>query len=108
MLATYFHYRWVDETVADQRPEYDKMLQANLILGVMDDNIDGKLTPPELRGQMGDMLKKYFAMIDTDKDGGFDNKEFTAAQKLMPRRQRPNNNPAAPPPVATGTPAAAQ
>jgi hypothetical protein len=108
MLATYFHYRWVDETVADQRPDYDKMLQANLILGVMDDNIDGKLTPPELRGQMGDMLKKYFAMIDTDKDGGIDNKEFTAAQKLMPRRQRPNNNPAAPPPVATGTPAAAQ
>jgi hypothetical protein len=108
MLATYFHYRWVDETVADQRPEYDKMLQSNLILGVMDDNIDGKLTPPELRGQMGDMLKKYFAMIDTDKDGGIDSKEFTAAQKLMPRRQRPNNNPAAPPPVATGTPAAAQ
>ncbi len=108
MLATYFHYRWVDETVANQLPEYDKMLQANLILGVMDDNIDGKLTPPELRGQMGDMLKKYFAMIDTDKDGGIDNKEFAAAQKLMPRRQRPNNNPAAPPPVATGTPAAAQ
>lgn len=108
MLATYFHYRWVDETVANQLPEYDKMLQANLILGVMDDNIDGKLTPPELRGQMGDMLKKYFAMIDTDKDGGIDNKEFAAAQKLMPRRQRPNNNPAAPPPVAVGTPAAAQ
>ena len=84
------------------------MLQANLILGVMDDNIDGKLTPPELRGQMGDMLKKYFAMIDADKDGGIDSKEFAAAQKLMPRRQRPNNNPAAPPPVAAGTPAAAQ
>ena len=108
MLATYFHYRWVDETVANQLPEYDKMLQANLILGVMDDNIDGKLTEPELRGQMGDMLKKYFAMIDADKDGGIDSKEFSAAQKLMPRRQRPNNNPAAPPPVAAGTPAAAQ
>lgn len=108
MLATYFHYRWVDETVANQLPEYDKMLQANLILGVMDDNIDGKLTEPELRGQMGDMLKKYFAMIDINKDGGIDSKEFSAAQKLMPRRQRPNNNPAAPPPVAAGTPAAAQ
>ena len=107
MLATYFHYRWVDETVANQLPEYEKMLQANLVLGVMDDNIDGQLTPPELRGQMGDMLKKYFAMIDTDKNGGIDNKEFAAAQKLMPRRQRPNNNPAAPPPVAAGTPAAA-
>lgn len=109
MLATYFHYRWVDETVAHQLPEYDKMLQANLILGVMDDNIDGRLTQDELRGQMGDVLKKYFAMVDTNKDGGIDSKEFSAAQKLMPRRQRPNNNPAAPPPAppaATGTPAA--
>ncbi len=108
MLATYFHYRWVDETVANQLPEYEKLLQANLILGVMDDNIDGKLSEPELRGQMGDMLKKYFAMIDVNKDGGIDSKEFTAAQKLMPRRQRPNNNPAQPAPVAAGTPAAAQ
>ena len=108
MLATYFHYRWVDETVANQLPEYDKMLQSNLILGVMDDNIDGRLTQNELRGQMGGMLKTYFAMIDANKDGGIDFKEFAAAQKLMPRRQRPNNNPAAPPPApaATGTPAA--
>ncbi len=112
MLATYFHYRWADETVANQKPEYEKELQGNLMVGVMDDNLDGKLSPGELRGQMGDMLKKYMAMIDTSKDGAIDQKEFNAAQKLMPsRRQRPNNNPAAPPPsaappVAAGQPAA--
>ncbi len=112
MLATYMHYRWADETVTDQKPEYEKMLQANLIVGVMDDNLDGKLTPDELRGQMGDMMKKYFAVIDTNKDGGIETSEFLAAQKLMPRRQRPNNNPAqsqpSAAPVGVATPTSSQ
>lgn len=36
---------------------------------------------------MGETLKKYFAMIDTNKDGGIDRKELEAAQKLMPKRR---------------------
>ncbi|WP_293902486.1 hypothetical protein [Phenylobacterium sp.] len=88
MLATYFHYRWVDETVAHQLPDYDKQLQNNLMLGVMDDNLDGKLQVSELRGKLGDTLKQYMALIDTDMDGAISQKELDAAQKLMPKGRR--------------------
>jgi len=114
MLATYLHYRWVDETVAHQTPEYEKMLQGNLLLGVLDDDLDGKLEPRELRGQVGDTLKKYFALIDTNKDGAIDAKEFAAAQKLMPKGRRnaagggsPGIPPAAPTAPTAATTAAA-
>lgn len=90
MLATYLHYRWVGETVKDQKPEYDKMMQANLLFDVLDDNIDGKLETAELtgRGQMGDMLKKYLPLIDTNHDGTIEPAELAAAQKLLPRGRR--------------------
>jgi hypothetical protein len=87
MLALYLHYRWTDETVANQKPENDKLMQAGLMIGVMDDDMDAKLQPAELKGNMGETLKKYFAMIDANKDGGVDRKELEAAQKLMPKRK---------------------
>jgi len=88
MLATYLHYRWTDETVANQKPENDKMLQATLFMGAMDDSMDGKLQAAELKGQAGDMIKKFFTMVDANKDGGLDQAELTAAQKMMPNRRR--------------------
>ncbi|TAJ69660.1 MAG: hypothetical protein EPO51_21410 [Phenylobacterium sp.] len=87
MLALYLHYRWTDETVAKQKPENDKLMQAGLMIGVMDDDMDSKLQPDELKGNLGETLKKYFAMIDANKDGGVDRKELEAAQKLMPKRK---------------------
>jgi len=87
MLALYLHYRWTDETVAKQKPENDKAMQAGLMMGVMDDDMDAKLTKVELKGNMGENLQKYFAMIDANKDGGVDQKELDAAMKLMPRRR---------------------
>jgi hypothetical protein len=87
MLALYLHYRWVDETVAHQTPEYDKLMQAGLMMGAMDDDMDDRLQPAELRGNMGEGLKKYFALIDADKDGAIDGKELAAAQKFMSRRR---------------------
>jgi hypothetical protein len=89
MMATYLHYRWVDETVAHQTPQYEKMLQANLMMGILDDNMDGKIELSELKGgPQGpvSMLKKYFALIDTDHDGALSQAELDAAAKLMPRR----------------------
>jgi mono/diheme cytochrome c family protein len=94
MLALYLHYRWTDETVAMQKPENDKLMQGGLMMGVMDDSMDGKLQMTELKGGMGEMIGKYFAMVDGNKDGGIDQKELEAAQKLMPRRR------AAPAPTA--------
>jgi len=87
MLALYLHYRWTDETVANQKPDNDKMMQAGLMMGVMDDDMDGKLSKAELKGNMGEALQKYFAMVDTNKDGGIDRKELDAALKLMPKRR---------------------
>jgi mono/diheme cytochrome c family protein len=89
MMATYLHYRWVDETVKHQTPEYEKALQANLMMGVLDDNMDGKIEFAELKGGPqgpATMLKKYFALIDTNHDGALDPAELAAAAKLMPKR----------------------
>jgi hypothetical protein len=104
MLATYLHYRWTDETVKDQKPQNEKALMDNLLFGVLDDNIDGKLQVSELRGQVGEMLKKYLPLIDTNKDGAIEPEEMAAAQKLMPKGRRGGGGgmpmPAAPPAAA--------
>jgi hypothetical protein len=101
MLATYLHYRWVDETVKNPKPQYETDLQGRLMLGVLDDNLDGKLTPDELRGKPGEMLKKYFALIDKDHDGSIDQVEMEAAAKLMPKSRRTADMPPAQTPVAS-------
>jgi hypothetical protein len=111
MMATYLHYRWVDETVKHQTPEYEKMLQANLMMGVLDDNMDGKIELSELKGGPqgpATMLKKYFALIDTNHDGALDATELANAAKLLPKRG-PAPKPAAPAaePAPSGTPAVA-
>jgi mono/diheme cytochrome c family protein/peroxiredoxin len=108
MLATYLHYRWVDETVKDQKPEYEKALQANLLFGVLDDNIDGKLEKSELRGKAGEMLLKYFDIIDKNHDGFITPDELAAAQALLPKGRRgggaaPAATPVAAPAKATPT-----
>jgi peroxiredoxin len=94
MLATYLHYRWVDETVAHQLPDYDKQLQATLFMGAMDDNMDGKLQLAELKGQFGEQIKKFAPLIDKNKDGALDQAELQEAQKMMPRRGRQATTPA--------------
>ena len=102
MMATYLHYRWVDETVAHQTPEYEKALQGNLMMGILDDNMDGKIELAELKGGPqgpAQTLKKYFAMIDANKDGALEPTELEAATKLM-QRQRPAKAPADAAPAA--------
>jgi mono/diheme cytochrome c family protein len=102
MFATYLHYRWADETVAKPRLDHEKALQGNLLFGVLDDNIDGKLQVSEMRGQLGDMLKKYLPLIDTNKDGMIDPAEWAAAQKLLPKSRRGGGG-ATPAPAAEPT-----
>jgi hypothetical protein len=112
MMATYLHYRWVDETVAHQTPDHEKALGANLMMGILDDNMDGKIQLAELKGgEQGpvSMLKKYFALIDANHDGALDAAELTNAAKLMPKRGPPAKA-AAPPaqsPMPAGSPAVA-
>ena len=86
MLATYLHYRWTDETVKNQKPENDKLMQQGVMMGVYDDNLDGKLQKAELRGAQGEMLAKFWPLVDKNKDNVVDGEELKAAMKLMPRR----------------------
>jgi len=108
MMATYLHYRWVDETVAHQTPDHEKALQANLMMGILDDNMDGKIELAELKGgEQGPvpMLKKYFALIDANHDGALDATELANAAKLMPKRgpAKPADPAAAPKPAVAAS-----
>ena len=49
-----------------------------LMIGALDDNVDGLVQASELRGRMGAMLKARFAELDRDKNGGLDNGELLA------------------------------
>ena len=51
MLAMYLHYRWDGETTTALRDDFDRLLSAGQMMGVLDDNIDGKLQVAELRGR---------------------------------------------------------
>ncbi len=101
MLALYFHYSWDGETTAAPRTDYDALLQGGLMMGVLDDNMDGKLQQVELRGTQGAPIKANFALIDGNKDGALDKTELAAAQAML-RRGRGGAAPAVP-----ATPAAA-
>jgi len=85
MFFTSVRYRWTDET-ATHRVNYEAEMNANRLMGMMDDNIDGKLQKAELRGRVGEMLGKYFDVLDKDHDGSLDGVELAAAQQMMGNR----------------------
>lgn len=100
MLYTALRYRWVDETSDKMLPDYDKQMQAGRMMGMFDDNGDGAIEPEELKGRMGEGLKKSFAMIDRNHDGKLDKSEMAAVAAFM-NRPRP-----APTQTASARPAA--
>lgn len=91
MLFTNLRYRWLDETSAKQT-NYDELLMQSRMLGMLDDDLSGKVEMAELKGQIGNNLKANFALIDTNKDGGLDQKELMAAQQFMRRRSAQNGS----------------
>ena len=86
MLFTSLSFRWMDETAAEQIDSEARFAQTRL-LGMMDDNIDGKLQKTELRGRMGAMISGAFAMLDKNGDQSLDRAELVAAQAMMGRRR---------------------
>jgi len=80
MLTFFIHYRWVGETVAAPLDEYDRVLQQSHLVGVLDDNLDGKLQPAELRGRLAVGLKTNFTGLDANKDGALDKDEIAASR----------------------------
>ena len=102
MLFTSVSFRWMDETAAAQIDSEARFAQTRM-LGMLDDNIDGKLQKAELKGQMGEMLGKYFAVLDKNSDQAIDRTELVAAQAMMGNRRRGSEaNNAAPAPAPVG------
>jgi peroxiredoxin len=92
MLYTAIRYRWVDETAAHQLPQYEAALKDSQLLGMLDDNLDGKLQMSELKGQMGAGLKGGFAALDANKDGVLDATELAKAMGMMQGQGRRASN----------------
>lgn len=78
MMYFRVNYRWADETVTNLRNDLQQKLMGSLMVGALDDNVDGLVQASELRGRMGAMLKARFAELDRDKNGGLDNGELLA------------------------------
>ncbi|MFL5295501.1 MAG: hypothetical protein ACJ798_03880, partial [Phenylobacterium sp.] len=91
MFYTAIRYRWTEETSAKMTDNYDKDLDKDRMLGMLDSNIDGKIQKAELKGQMGGMIGKYWDVVDANHDGALDKTELAAMEKMMQgqRRQRP-------------------
>jgi mono/diheme cytochrome c family protein len=110
MLAVYFIYHWAGETAKAPREDYERLLNANVTMGNLDDNMDGKIEFAELRGgpsSPAQALKKNFALIDTNHDGSIDAQELASAAKFMPRRGPARAATPAAQPMPTGSPAVA-
>ncbi|MGZ6017201.1 MAG: monooxygenase [Phenylobacterium sp.] len=89
MLTFFIHYRWIGETVAAPHSDYDQLMARGQLMGALDSNMDGKLEPGELRGQIGERLKANFAALDKNHDGFIDKDELAAATVHGPNLVRP-------------------
>ncbi|XOV89178.1 MAG: redoxin family protein [Pseudomonadota bacterium] len=85
MLFTAVSYRWKDETSTDTREQYERMLDAGRMFGMMDDNIDDVLQKAELKGRAGQRLANNFERLDVNGDGGLSRQEYAAV--FAARRQ---------------------
>ena len=88
MLYMPLTYRWLDETTSHP-VTYDQDMNKTRMIGMFDTNLDGKLEKSELKGQMGQMLLKYFDALDKNHDGYLDESELAAAQSMMGFGRRP-------------------
>jgi len=78
MLFTYIYYYLDGETRERPRDDVQRAMQASIAFSAMDDNIDGKIQPGELRGPRMNAVRANFAALDKNKDGGLDRSEFPA------------------------------
>lgn len=79
MLFTYLHYKIVGEDREHPRDDIQAEITKSLGFSVLDDNIDRKIEPEELRGKRFEKLKANFATFDKNNDGGLDKAEYFAA-----------------------------
>ena len=84
MLYTAISYRWTDETSADQKGEYQELLNAGRLFGMLDDNIDEAIQKDEIRGRAGRRLAGNFDRLDRNGDGALSWQEYSAIFKSKP------------------------
>lgn len=84
MLYTAISYRWTDETSADQKDEYEQLLGAGRLFGMLDDNIDEAIQREEVRGRAGRRLAGNFDKLDQNGDGALSWQEYSAIFKAKP------------------------
>ena len=104
MFYTAVRFRWTDET-AKKQVNYDEIQNQTRMMGMFDDNLDGKVQKAELKGEIGERLTPFFAQIDADKSGTIEQAEMKAVGEFFRRRQAatPAPTPAAAAPAATTT-----
>ena len=78
MLFTALSFRWKEETTADLKPEYGKMLDSTRLFGMLDDNIDNALQRDELKGRSGQRIAQNFEKLDRNGDGNLTRVEYSA------------------------------
>ncbi len=82
MHYTSIYYQWADETVANPADATDQM-RAGRLMGMLDDNLDERVSRDELRGRIAAMLGPRFDELDADKDGVLDTTELGAAARHL-------------------------
>jgi hypothetical protein len=89
MLFTAIRYRWLDETSDDLKKgdSYDQAMNSGRFMGMLDDNVDGRIQKAELKGRIGNMINAAWTVADTNADGAIDEAELKAAGALMQRRR---------------------
>jgi hypothetical protein len=78
MHYTSIYYEWTDERVG-QEADATRQMRAGRVMGMLDDNVDGKVQLGEIKGRMTPLLKPRFAEFDKNGDGGIDAEEIKAA-----------------------------
>jgi len=87
MFYTALRFRWVDET-AKKQVNYDELMNQTRMLGMLDDDLDGKLQKAELKGQFGKQLASFFGQVDRDSSGAIEKAELAAVQQMLFQRRR--------------------
>ncbi len=101
MFYTAIRYRWTEETSA-KLTDNDRLIDQTRLMGMFDDNLDGRIEKAEFKGELGGKLAPFFAQMDQDKSGGVDNTELTAALKVMGNMRRREQAQQAPAPAKPG------
>jgi peroxiredoxin len=86
MMYFRINYRFADETVSHPRNDLQDQLSGASLIGGLDANMDGKISPDELKGPLA-ALKPMFSKLDANHDGFLDAKELSVVMQMMMQQQ---------------------